>query len=278
MEVYSHLIHHITYCMYGALHKKPTTLWLSGFQWVPKPRCGTKQVKKVGSRRQESQSYWKCAALKKSRGTRHPNVIQNMQTEEKIQLPVLLVFSLLEAILSHHAIAHSLPMHETRSEPHWLLALFESFGSWYPACAKFGIWHVAVSYTGVCVIDDTSKHVNIPMDLGDKSVDTILHAVYHSTGFLLPSNLVAIVASPPCITFSGLDSRWKHHRHHDKANKPAKSQLAKQHDAMVLKLLTSLWPDIHNPWQVQGKGVVEQHGQMPRRSESPAPQAKRKRK
>ena len=272
------MIHHITYCMYGALHKKPTTLWLSGFHWVPKPRCGTLKVKKrVGSRRQ-SQLYWQCAALKNGRCTRHPHMVQNMQQEEKIQLPVSLVLSLLEAILSHHGIPQILPMHETRSSPHWLLALFESFGSWYPACAKFGIWHVAVSYTGVCAIDDKSMHVNIPMDLGNKSVDAILHAVYHSTGFLLPSKLVAIVASPPCVTFSGLDARWKQHREHDKASKPAKSWLAKQHDAMVLKLLATLWPNIQNPYQVKGKGIVEPHGKMPHHSKEPARQAKRKRK
>ena len=65
---------------------------------------------------------------------------------------------------------------------------------------------------------------------------------------------------PPCTTFSGLDTRWNLHREHGLPHKPAVSQLAKKHDAMVLKLLTTLWPNIENSYHVQQKCVAEKCG------------------
>ena len=71
------------------------------------------------------------------------------------------------------------------------------------------------------------------MDLSCKSVHEVLRAVYHLTGFLLPSSLIGIVASPPCITFSNFDCQHKNHRDHTSPTKPAVSKMAKAHDAMV---------------------------------------------
>ena len=65
------------------------------------------------------------------------------------------------------------------------------------------------------------------MDLSCKTIKQILSAVYHFTGFLLPSSLIAIVASPPCTTFSNFDCQHKNHRDHSKPTKPAISEMAK---------------------------------------------------
>ena len=254
MQPYSHLAHHITYCMYGSNHMKPTTLWTNGFDWKPKPKCGTEKAVQSG---RSGDKTWKCQALKDSGGTQHPHKVQNMAMEDKVPLPKPLVAPLLDNIL--RAVGYGGKVRSThvgKSQNHWLLALFESLGSWHPACASFGIWHVAISFVGVCHIDHEKKHVNIPMDLSHKRLEDILHAVYHFTGFLLPSGLIAVVASPPCTTFSRLDARWKYHRDHKQSHKPAISDLAKMHDAMVLRLMTSLLPNIPNSYKVEGKCTI----------------------
>ena len=179
-----------------------------------------------------------------------------MTMDAKIELPKMLVVSVLEAIMAttnHAAVGGQT---EATSQQKWVLALFEGLGSWHPACAKVGVWHVAVSHVGMAHIDGQSKHVHIPMDLTYKCMRDILCAVYHFTGFLLPSSLVAIVASPPCTTFSKLNARWKTHRDHKQQHKPALSALAKKHDAMVLNLCKSLFPNIENPHRVQGKETI----------------------
>ena len=138
----------------------------------------------------------------------------------------------------------------------WLLCLFESFGGWYSACAEQGIWHVAISYTGVCSIDEEIKHVNIPMDLCKQPVEAVVRACFHLTGFLLPSNLVGIVASPPCTTYSNFDCKNQIHRDYSYHHRPAKSLTAKQHDAMILGLMLSIFPHIQNEWHVAKDGSV----------------------
>ena len=95
--------------------------------------------------------------------------------EEKIELPVELVTGLLQACITPHGNLRG----KRQAQEGWVLALFESFGSWHPACETHGLWHVAVSYTGMCTIDEGSKHVNIPMDLSHKSMGDVLHAAYH---------------------------------------------------------------------------------------------------
>ena len=132
-----------------------------------------------------------------------------------------------------------------------------SFGSWWTACNPHGIWHVAVSNVGCCSIDHESKHIAIAMDLSSKDVNDVLHACYHFTGFLLPDNLVGIVASPPCTTFSTFDLIRGFHRDTTKPHRPAKSKMAKEHDSMILNLLTTLWPKIENQYHVQDHHVVE---------------------
>ena len=191
-----------------------------------------------------------------------------MSMEEKIALPAPLVIELMESMLQG---THGKSL---AKDGRWLLALFErwvhawthmldacnvgchSFGSWWTACAPRGIWHVAIANVGCCSINPESKHVTIPMDLALKGLDAVLLACYHMTGFLLPKNLIGIVASPPCTTFSNFDSIRQTHRDYGQADRPAKSEMAKQHDAMVLHLLASLWPKIDNPFHVQGKTVV----------------------
>ena len=252
MESYSHFSHHITYCMYGSSHMKPTTLWTRGFTWKPRPKCGTRKRGTSRSRKR----VWQCQALTRSGDTRHPQKVQDMNMEDKIQLPTALVVSLLDCAMNTPDNKVLMAQYQT-SKPPWVLALFESFGSWHPACAKFNVWHVAISYVGVSHIDEGSKHVHIPMDLSRHTcLEDVLDAVYHFTGFLVPSRLVAVVASPPCTTFSRLDARWGHHRDHNQAHKPAVSKLAKQHDVMVLNLMKSLFPDIENPYHVEGECTI----------------------
>ena len=136
---------------------------------------------------------------------------------------------------------------------HWC-----SFGSWWTTCNRHGIWHVAISNVGCCSIDHESKHITIAMDLSSKDINDVLHACYHLTGFLLPDNLVGIVASPPCTTFSNFDlMRRTGHRDTTKPHRPAMSKMAKEHDTMVLNLLTTLWPTIENKYHVQDHQVIE---------------------
>ena len=85
----------------------------------------------------------------------------------------------------------------------------------------------------------------------------MLHACHHLTGFLLPNNLVAVVASPPCTTFSNFDLMRRFHRDTSQPHRPAKSKMAKEHDAMILNLLTSIWPNVENKYHVQQGQVVE---------------------
>ena len=125
-----------------------------------------------------------------------------------------------------------------------ILLCWCSFGSWWTGCYQHGIWHVAISNVGCCSINRESKHITIAMDLASHGIGAVLEACYHFTGFLLPSNLVGIVASPPCTTFSNFDAIRHYHRDHTQPHRPAKSTLAKAHDAMVLNLVTSLWPNI----------------------------------
>ena len=132
--------------------------------------------------------------------------------------------------------------HATRKSSYMLC--WCSFGSWWAECYQQGIWHVAISNVGCCSINRESKHITIAMDLASKGVEATLQACYHFTGFLLPSNLVGIVAFPPCTTFSNFDAIRQHHRDFRQPHRPAKSTLAKKHDAMVLNLVTSLWPSI----------------------------------
>ena len=77
--------------MYGALCQKPTTLWTSGFTWVPKARCGTKK--------EDGRTYFKCKHLKNKTNNQHPKKVENMGMEEKVLLPKDLVTSLLEAMV-----------------------------------------------------------------------------------------------------------------------------------------------------------------------------------
>ena len=132
--------------MYGALTKKPTTLWVSGFKWDPKPRCGT--LKKRNA------EYWKCGHLLKNKtDNRPPHKVENMTMEEKVVLPKKLVKSLLEAMLHNQptsACRHNQPTTEHR----WVLALFESYGSWWGACYEHGLWHVSIAHNGVLDIDE----------------------------------------------------------------------------------------------------------------------------
>ena len=88
------------------------------------------------------------------------------------------------------------------------------------------------------------------MDLSCTQIEEVLRACFHFTGFLLPSNLVGIVASPPCTSYSKFDCKNKIHRDYDHYHRPAKSWVAKQHDAMILGLMLSLFPHIENEWHV----------------------------
>jgi len=132
-----------------------------------------------------------------------------------------------------------------------------SYGSWWAACMNHDIWHVAISNVGCCSINHESKHITIAMDLARKDINDVLHACYHLTGFLLPNNLVAVVASPPCTTFSNFDLMRRFHRDTSQPHRPAKSKMAKEHDAMILNLLTSIWPNVENKYHVQQGQVVE---------------------
>ena len=78
--------------MYAAPCHKPTTLWITGFKWVPKPRCLTKKNK---------DSYWKCEHLLKpgKRDNKHPQKVENMSMEEKVTLPKKLTKSLLNCMV-----------------------------------------------------------------------------------------------------------------------------------------------------------------------------------
>ena len=57
-----------------------------------------------------------------------------------------------------------------------------------------------------------------------------------------PSNLLGVVASPPCTTFSNYDGNRQIHRDHQRPGKPAKSSLAREHDALVANLFHYLFP------------------------------------
>mgnify|MGYP001188658235 CR=1 FL=1 len=116
VQAYKHLIHRITYCMvgtqcactiealqpligpwgwqYSASHKKPTTLWISGFDWQAKPACGTKR-----SSAKPGQSHWRCSHLKNGRVKKPPARVENMNMEEKIALPRPLVVSLIQPMV-----------------------------------------------------------------------------------------------------------------------------------------------------------------------------------
>ena len=75
--------------MYKALCLKPTTLWVSGFQWVPLARCGTRTA---------AGDLVKCKHLKNKSNKQHPKKVENMVMEEKVLLPKDLVTCLLEAM------------------------------------------------------------------------------------------------------------------------------------------------------------------------------------
>ena len=139
VQAYNHLAHRITYCMvgacacmlghshplkslvcgrcmwqYSASHKKPTTLWISGFDWQAKPVCGTKR-----SSSKPGQSHWKCSHLKKGRVRKHPARVENMNMEEKVALPGPLVVSLMQPMVQQANIKRG------------------SNRQWVAACTKF---------------------------------------------------------------------------------------------------------------------------------------------
>ena len=67
-----------------------------------------------------------------------------------------------------------------------------------------------------------------------------------------PSNLLGVVASPPCTTFSNYDGNRQIHRGHQRPGKPAKSSLAREHDALVANLFHYLFPALAGSGQTNG--------------------------
>ena len=115
-------------------------------------------------------------------------------------------------------------------------------------CSNFdmGMAHVAASFCGITTVSLGGHSVHIHKDLQSFKILEILAATHHLCRLcgpdFHPSKLLGVVASPPCTTFSNYDGNRQIHRHHHQPGKPAKSNMAKQHDALVQHLFSNLFP------------------------------------